>query len=507
MVKRKAFTTEPDLGLPEWTEIGSETGLDPLGMARPSEIIYQGLLPGISTITVRLRYYSFLPWLLHTYISSGNTADPDGFFKFQRNAEAVFALIGMNDPYDGGLAGSNWASRILASTKGDVIDFAESAQSKKKGLLKNKNGALGGIYGPQLQEMGLITSSTNHKIKVPTERGTEMAKAFEDSLGPLAPVLKSAIKSGRIAKSDLDKLKHLKPSEIDPQSKEGENLLSVLLGLQKEPLPEDERRKDSLFRILNYANVSKSKPRDYDVRWHWFKALKDNDTLDPWLAYHVNDLLTLAYEALLKRSLEVMSAEPDSSATFEGIIQKVLAKPCENIANQLFLVGTELSDDDERTVQEISKLGRITDATNDETVVSAIKLIRRVLGWAISNKEDLNKLFLKNPAFHSISTELAFVQTLGAASVDRVMPLILTERILKRHLWVASRKFRGQKKYSFLFEPVDNGQGFLLRYRNSYQVQIGYPRISQAIQFLEDLKLLDDGDGLTDFGQKVLNAA
>ena len=38
-------------GFPEWTELGQDGGLDPLGMQRPIEAIYQSLLPGISTIT------------------------------------------------------------------------------------------------------------------------------------------------------------------------------------------------------------------------------------------------------------------------------------------------------------------------------------------------------------------------------------------------------------------------------------------------------------------------
>ena len=33
-------------GFPEWTELGQDGGLDPLGMQRPIEAIYQSLLPG-----------------------------------------------------------------------------------------------------------------------------------------------------------------------------------------------------------------------------------------------------------------------------------------------------------------------------------------------------------------------------------------------------------------------------------------------------------------------------
>lgn len=49
-------------GFPEWTELGQEAGLDPLGMQRPIEVIYQSLLPGISTITLRLESSPFKTW-------------------------------------------------------------------------------------------------------------------------------------------------------------------------------------------------------------------------------------------------------------------------------------------------------------------------------------------------------------------------------------------------------------------------------------------------------------
>src|SRR3546814_18982960 len=33
-------------GFPEWTELGQDSGLDPLGMQRPNEVIYQSLVTG-----------------------------------------------------------------------------------------------------------------------------------------------------------------------------------------------------------------------------------------------------------------------------------------------------------------------------------------------------------------------------------------------------------------------------------------------------------------------------
>lgn len=482
--------------------MGSDSGLDPLGMARPSEVIYQGLLPGISTITVRLRYYSFLPWVLHCYASEEHDPDPEVFFKYQRNAEALFALIGVYEENSGGLAGANWASRILSSVEGDKIDFGHSAQMPEGGLLKNKNGALGGIYGPQLQEMDLIASSKDHGIKVPTERGTRIALALEKTLGPLAPKIRIAIKNGLVSRADLTALAVLKPSAIIPTSEEGRLLRAVLVGETENSIPTDVARRDSLIRILKFSKSSGSMPSDYELRWNWFDTLKSKSEIDPWLAYHLNDLLRLGYEALLKRALEVMRSEPDRSISFENLTSIVL--PSNMSTSPVgFLAPMNLENDLEGLANSITKLGDKSKALTDDAVVAAVDLIKTIMGWVDSREAEIANLFPPKSAFQSLTTELHFVRSLGAKSQREAISAILVDRILKRHLWVASRKFRAQSKYTFLFEPNEGK----VRFRNDYDVKLGYPRISQAIQFLEDAKLLDAKEGLTEHGKSVLVAA
>ena len=48
---------KPQIACPEWTEYRNKNGLDPLGMQNTSVVLYQRLLPGISNVTLRLRYY------------------------------------------------------------------------------------------------------------------------------------------------------------------------------------------------------------------------------------------------------------------------------------------------------------------------------------------------------------------------------------------------------------------------------------------------------------------
>src|SRR5450631_1575984 len=53
--------------VPEWTRVLQKSGLDPLGLQAPSIRLYQALVPGISNVTPRTRYYGFYPWLSEEY--------------------------------------------------------------------------------------------------------------------------------------------------------------------------------------------------------------------------------------------------------------------------------------------------------------------------------------------------------------------------------------------------------------------------------------------------------
>ena len=51
-------------GVPKTT---SSPGLDPLGLQITSEATYAALLPGVTNLTNRIRYYGFYCWLLDFY--------------------------------------------------------------------------------------------------------------------------------------------------------------------------------------------------------------------------------------------------------------------------------------------------------------------------------------------------------------------------------------------------------------------------------------------------------
>jgi len=76
---------------PFWGEnINLITGLDPLGLQVTSEATYSTLLPGISNLTNRLRYYGFYCWLINFYFQKEKKGQPNGTI-------SLYSKSGTND--------------------------------------------------------------------------------------------------------------------------------------------------------------------------------------------------------------------------------------------------------------------------------------------------------------------------------------------------------------------------------------------------------------------------
>jgi hypothetical protein len=63
----EAGMTADQIAYPEWTDYRDKSGLDPLGMQNSSINLYQRLLPGISNVTLRMRYYGLYARLAAVY--------------------------------------------------------------------------------------------------------------------------------------------------------------------------------------------------------------------------------------------------------------------------------------------------------------------------------------------------------------------------------------------------------------------------------------------------------
>jgi len=485
---------------PEWTEIGNTSGLDPLGMMRPSEQVYQPLLSGVSTVTNRLRYYSFLTWFLYFYASEYSDKNIKTFREVLRHAEALYALLSSVDESDHGLSGSRWVSRFKSNNSmTGVISFGDSSRNQDTGLLQNQGGALAAIYGAQMAEMGLVKRPEAHKIMVPTNLGLTVAEAFKETLGDQEEKFVQAIKTGVVDSKDLESFRTLRPSDIQVGTSEWRVLKDALLGIDEFETNISAVRRDSLKRMLSNSLLSQEWPEAENLRWNWYTSQIKSKVPDNWLAYHINDILLFAYEALLKYSLELMRSSPDKTIAWSALIEKFMS--CLEDPDSDFMGADKLDGSEHEQVLTIAERGSEKAAMSEEDVKVAIILVKKSLNWAEQNKSFVEEVFQHSDHFQSMNTELRFVQSLSNKGQANVLTDIISSRILKRHLWVAARKFRSDSKYTFLFEPYEGA----LRFKESYSVWMGYPRIAPALRFLADLDLIEDGKGLTSEGKKVLS--
>ena len=505
-------------GFPEWTELGQDGGLDPLGMQRPIEVIYQSLLPGISTITLRFRYYAFFVWMLEVYAKENGNTDPVAFTRFQRRCETLFALVAARGRTELGVAGIDWAHKQLSDAPENpdtIIDFSVGADPEadlEKRYLRNKGGAFGGIYATQMYEMGLITlGNDENPISVCSDRALPLANAFSEQIGDLAVLFLGCVKNGKVSLADLDSLAPMKPSEVIAGSKEHSLLVNVLLGRVSSASAPDQLRRSTARMLLQLIALASDVPSAEAVKWEWFGAGKheaphDSDTdevRDMWALYQACDLMRLAYENILDLSLDVLQAAEMRRMTFGALISELvdLADVPNGMTWAEFstsLVGAAKPAASARLAVDAMVEARAS-GDRAERIQAVLVLVAALANKAAAFGELLDNALDAPDHFHSLRTEVRFLEARANDNAQSVVAAVIRERVLKRHLWVASRKFRNQKAYTFLIEPEEG----LLRYRDRFRVSPSSPRLDQAMRFLRDVKLIDDS-GLTALGHAEL---
>src|SRR5690242_1546836 len=80
--------------IPHWLKSAHVTGLDQLGVQVVSIALYGDLLPGLTNVTDRIRYYSFYPWILHRYARDVGVIGETAWQEHLRRAEFLLALVG-----------------------------------------------------------------------------------------------------------------------------------------------------------------------------------------------------------------------------------------------------------------------------------------------------------------------------------------------------------------------------------------------------------------------------
>lgn len=497
---------------PEWTERIDKRGLDPLGMQNAGVALYQSLVPGISNVTLRIRYYGLYCWVSDAYAREKGSTDFAEWRSWVRRAEALFALVASYHGGEGGVGGVEWADRRLSLEESE-IDFTQAASNDKNvtRYLRQSLGVFGGAYYSQMVELGLFVEGDHGIQRASNGLGLAAAQAFREAIGDeVEALLIECIKSAKVTPSILDELWPILPSQILENSDELAIYDQLLFMTGAEATTGDLSRTASLKLVLATSKAMAGRPDPMTVRWHLFSTPTFGDgDLDRqrvrWEAYHCHDFMQIAAAAFLEWALALMG-EQDAGLTLAEIRGEIWQRlGSDESADERWSafqhrLGNEAFDYRGRWLNLTGRRGT-PEAKAWDAISTLAALFERMASDERLSEVMRRELPISGNA-RSIVTEMNWFSSRADEPVRDLISAYVIERVVLRHSWVAMQKLRRQKDYTFLFEVRD---GRLLR-RNGYAPVATTPRLNPAIQFLVDVGLVDD-DGLTERAAKLLGGA
>ena len=451
-------------GSPDWTVREDKSGLDPLGMQTTSVALYQRLLPGISNVTLRVRYYGFYVWLARHYAKVIRNTSVDEWCQFVRRAEALYALVAQDCDDAAGVAGSRWAKRALAAQSRSGIRFSRytDRQPGQSQYLKQKFGAFGAAYGSQLEEIGLLKYLGQHEIPVPTcDTGERLAKAFATAAGRAGSLFLETVKGGVVQKSELKRMARMLPSAIEEDSVERQLYEDILFGRVNAPGEGATPRCKTLRLVLRTAENLGYWPDRWAVRWALYSSY--GDTGEPlavmpdaekahafaWQVYHANDMLQVCYGALLKYVLDVLGGSPSGMSIgrlLSAVVPRITAEFGEDVLTWRDLVDSiGMADNawsDEPVAEWMLQKAITAGASNvalstSECAANALRLLAVLYARFIEHLDRMQSelpVLSRSIYLPSIVSELNFFKARGGEPIADILNRLLRERIIERHL-------------------------------------------------------------------------
>jgi hypothetical protein len=191
-------------------------GLDHLGTQAPCVLIYGQLLPGITNVTDRARYYSFYPWLIWS-IDQRYPDDKDEaeFVERFRRADCLFTLIAEhhaqctdrdNERHGTGMVGRQklvGAVQRLGDDESLKLPSFTAKDSPQRYFL-NRMGGLGQYYAGTLSDLSILEGTKKPWYRYTSEIGKPLAEAFDKSV--LSNDFWKVVDSGEVSHDELEAL-------------------------------------------------------------------------------------------------------------------------------------------------------------------------------------------------------------------------------------------------------------------------------------------------------------
>ena len=530
-------------------------GLDHLAVQAPCISIYGKLLPGITNVTDRARYYSFYPWIVWALEKQGHVFN-DRFIDLFRKADILFTLIAhrhadINDDASGNHAGAtigtaNLAKQLQAIRAEQPVILSEYSHRdpERKKYFKNKLGGLGQYYLGVLSELNIMNGTIGQGIQNTRQVGNRIAEAF--AMGVDGKLFLQTLEEDTVSVDRLDMLSTFCPCQLTSNPQEHELLVDMCFvhgELFNEPdlLP----RRRTLQTILHIADGLAD--QGYSIDQHLFRscvysnALPDgsplnlpkrlSNNLNRWSIYQRNELLSLAVQGifyvLLESYAELAMPLPSSAAvskwfmTTREVTELVKQFDLDLALHQAVAdYGSSIPQLVNWTEQghEVQQAQKIEELCSKEATVANRAAILELCVATLFNlysrqqtEQGYGDLVFPGNYFQYYPINLRSfhyhcTNTWQELTVREWLTWLCTSWGIEAHLRVALRKLQGQTQASFRIRPTDDG----MVVDDVPPAVFTTPRFRQAVQVLQDIGALQEQNGLlqsTSLGARVKEIA
>lgn len=512
---------------PFWAEnSGFITGRDALGIQNSSITTYSRLLPGMTNLTLRLRYYGFYMWILQNYHekhgSNSKLTYKNQFF-YVRKAELIMAFIMMKlHPDEQSVIGSDYTKRNINEVDNlgyfDIKKGADKTNGNENRELywDFNSGALGQYYAGSLVSLKLIKSEGFFIIE---EEGKQLALAFGNNIRENQKELfLEIIESGRLLQEQINDLADFSLNKIAVQSEEWNYYTNMLMGNDGLNLVDDlgietTLRRESLKLYLNY--ISQDDP-EYDSRSFikWQYQNNDEEVLGDasfgWTYYYLNEAIHFALETVFWSVLvDLGDKERIFNDYIESLTQRIVSnskKLYANTSNDSLLIDYVNACSNFSVISLLEILEKITkiNSNNMEAEALAFQLLLTIYKsnhLRIDHIKSFEKRYAINNQKGRVSENFSFFIEAKLNSEFKSFIMDAIKMILNNHINSAYRK-------------MGNGEGNLLKFMIEdgiiYHIQTmdpshTSPRLKALENFVRDLSLITKERKLTKEGNQILN--
>lgn len=526
-------------------------GLDHLGAQAPCIFIYNQLLPGITNVTNRARYYSFYLWCFNEFEKKG-WRSTNNIIRYIRKADCLFTLIairhGMRDhdnyaEHAGATVGSDTLIKVIndLDVNGGSINLSTNTvlEPSEHRYFKQDLGGFGQYYFGVLQQLKLMGGKKPQEATLFSNSGTPIAASFEH--GEKGSLFMRLLEEDVVSLKDLDELSPFCQCQLKHTVGEKQCLVNLFQGgwpaissdttntPSEDELSQIRCRSESLSLFIQLADVCHENNVLLDMesfRGLTYSLYSQRKTkLDigngllrvasEWQVYQRNEILAVGMQGLFFCMLSAITKHEGAFGTLKEACSWFWHEGegfdlCGNLGGITLLEylrhrARALPAFSDWTVEghECQLSERIVSVTKSRHGVDEIlSLLDNSLGCiaAVCCREENNdgygpvrfhpRYFDKYPVNLNSANELVS-NAFGHLSLLDALTTFCARFCFENHVRVTLRKLGASGKNTNRFEMNENG----LYIRSVPPATHTSPRFDQAIRILRDLGLLvKDGD-------------